>query len=103
MRKWWAEDLDPAVRWSVMAAAAVVAVGGLVVGLVLPNLGAALAAALVGSILIGGVALRLTGRYLESVHEWLPSSPRRALIALGVMTVIGTLIQWTVTARRTDK
>lgn len=103
LRQWWGEELDPAVRWSVMAASAIVAAGGLMIGLVLPNLGASLAASLVGSVLIGGVTLRLSGRYLEGVYDWLPSSPRRALIALAVMTVIGTLIQWTLTGRRTDK
>lgn len=103
LERWWNEDLGSSVRWLVMVVASVVAIGGLTIGLMLPNLGASLAAALVGSALMGGVALRLSGRYAEPVHEWLPSSPRSALIALGVMTIIGTLIQWTVTGRRTDK
>jgi len=102
LSRWWTEELDGAVRWSIVAGAAIVAVGGLIVGLILPNLGSSLAAALVGSVLVGGVVLRLTGRYLESVHDWLPSSPRGALIALVAATVIGTMIQWTLTGRRAD-
>lgn len=103
LRQWWAEDLDSSVRWLVTVVAGAVAVGGLTIGLLLPNLGASLAASLVGSALIGGVALRLTARYLEAAHDWLPSSPRAALITLAAMTIIGTVIQWTVTGRRTDK
>lgn len=102
VRAWWA-DLSPATRGTIGVAALFGAAAGLLLGLLLPWVAASLESALVGAIL-----LVLAGRQLVVMHApdaagWFPQSPRALLLWLGLITVLGFAIQWTLSARRTDK
>ncbi len=100
LRDWWINDVSAATRWTAMTATAAFAVGGFVVGLIVPELAAALATSLVGAGLILASVMRLTGRYATGLEEWMPAGPRMLLIVLGAMTVVGAVLQWTVLRRR---
>ena len=101
LRQWW-DELSGTAQALIFTASGVMALTGLLIGLIFPHLGASLAASLAGSAIVLSVVLRLGGKYL-STGDWLPSSPRAALIALGVLTIAGTLIQWTVLRPKADK
>lgn len=99
---WWKDDLDGRTRTVMTVGSGVMGVGGFVVGLILPSFAASLAASLVGSCFVVFSVLRLTSEYAGKIHEYLPSEPRGVLVCVGVMTVIGALIQWTIMGRRAD-
>jgi hypothetical protein len=100
LRAWWVEDVDAGVRWTAMTAAAVVTVTGFVIGLILPELAASLATSLVGAALVMAAVVRLSGRYVGAVEQWIPAGPRGLLIGMGAMVVVGTLVQWTILRKR---
>jgi len=102
LTEWWTQQVSPSVRWSAMTAAVIVAIGGFVVGLVMPELAASLATSLVGAVFVLGSVMRLSGRYMPAVDEWLPDGPRGVLLVAAALTLVGTLLQWTVLRRRSS-
>ncbi len=102
LRTWWADDLSGGTRWLILAGAGVMAVTGFLIGLIFPNLAAAIAAALVGSSLMIAAVLRLSAAYAPGLHDRLPATPRGVLVTLVGLTIIGALIQWTILGRRAD-
>lgn len=103
LRTWWSDELSGSARWLIITASAAMALSGLMIGLIFPNLGAATVASLIGSIVLLSAAVRLGTKYLGDAGSWLPSSPRGMLIGLLAMTVVGALIQWTILRPRADK
>ena len=127
----WKAQLDAArARWSELPVGArrtviVGAAGGFVVGLLLglalPNLSAAFQTSLVGACLLTGGSLLLLQRHLglfrgaggggepgsgsglnPGVDPGVGVDPRALLLAVGVVTLIGLLLQWTLARRRAD-
>ena len=100
--EWWKNDLEGGTRTLIIIGSAAMAITGFLVGLVLPEFAASLAASLVGSCFVIFSVLRLTAEYAGKLHEYLPTTPRGVLLSVGIMTIIGALIQWTVLGRRAD-
>lgn len=103
LKTWWHDDLSASARWLIVTAAAAMAISGLLIGLIFPNLGAAIVASLIGSGIVLSAVLRLGGKYLGDAADWLPGTPRGVLITVIAMTIAGALIQWTVLRPRADK
>jgi hypothetical protein len=103
VQRWWEEDLSETLRYSMISAAGLMAVTGLILGLIAPNLGASLVAALVGAALMLSAAARVTLRYVSDLGDWLPQDPRTLAIVLITMTTVGALVQWTILRPRADK
>ncbi|MFA7235357.1 MAG: hypothetical protein WC058_00715 [Phycisphaeraceae bacterium] len=103
LRDWWEQSVSASLRWSALAGGLMMAIAGLMLGLLMPELGASVVASISGATLMTAAALRLGGRYVPSMSEWLPDSPRRLLIALAVLAAVGALIQWTILRRKADK
>lgn len=99
---WWGE-LDGAARRMVFTAAGVGALLGLVLGLVMPYTAAAVQSALVGSLLMLVGGRELVERLAPGWAEAFPYTPRAMLIWLGLITLLGVLLQWTFFHKRTDK
>ncbi|MFW6059492.1 MAG: hypothetical protein ACODAQ_04890 [Phycisphaeraceae bacterium] len=99
---WW-NDLDGAARRTLFTAAGVGALVGLVLGLIMPYTAAA-----VQSALVGGLLMLLAGRTLveRAAPDWtgyFPHTPRATLLCLGLITLLGVLLQWTFFHKRADK
>lgn len=102
LKAWW-QDLMPSIRAVIYAAALAGGVLGLLIGLIAPKMAASFETALVG-----GLLLLLPGRELIIAHApdvagYLPQSPRGLVIWLGLITLLGFLLQWTLFGRKTDK
>jgi hypothetical protein len=100
---WWNNDLLPPTRWAILTVAAAMAFTGLLLGLVMPTLASSLIGSLSGSVLMLLAAFRIATRYLADVTDWLPHTPRLTLIILASVTLIGTILQWTILRPRADK
>ncbi|MBI1336817.1 MAG: hypothetical protein GC164_07635 [Phycisphaera sp.] len=98
---WW-NDLPGGLKRTVVVATGVAAVGGLLVGLLMPMTGSALISSLLGAWMILWGLPGLTRSLLPSASGYLPSTPRQSVIALGLITLSGIVIQWTLWRRRTD-
>ncbi len=96
-------DLDSGDQTSIATGAGMGALAGLLFGLLLPYAAAAVEAAIVGAsiMLVSGVNL-LMG-YAPQQAQWLSASPRRWFIALGLITILGVMLQWTVLRKRADR
>ena len=101
VRTWWT-DL-PARQKSIVGGGALGgAVVGLLLGLVLPKVAASLQTALAGALLIFGAGRVLAERYTAGT-EYLPGSPRSVILTVGLITVLGVLIQWAIFRKRADQ
>lgn len=101
LRTWWAE-LPGSQKSVVYGGALGGAAVGLLLGLILPNVAAALQTALAGALLIFGAARVLIERYVGD-GGYLPDTPRGIILTLGLITLLGLLIQWTLFRKQTDK
>jgi len=99
---WWS-SLGGGGRTIVYMGALIGAAVGLLLGMVLPNVSAALQTALAGALLVYFGATGLARWQLGEESSLLPDSARGAVVAIGLITVLGTVIQWTLSRRRTDK
>lgn len=102
VKLWW-QELPSTTRNLVYVAAGVGAVIGLILGLIMPYTAASVESALAGSLL-----MLLAGRALLDAHwptgaGWLPQTPRGLLACLGLITVLGVFVQWTLFRRRADR
>lgn len=102
LRQAW-EKLTPSFRQVAAGLAGAGAVTGLVVGLLWPGLAAALQSSLMGSVIIvlagGRLLLGVAPAYLT---RW-ESSPRGILLAVGLITALGVLLQCTIIRRQADR
>lgn len=102
VRAWW-DGLESSGRSLVIGAAIIGAIVGLIFGLVAPYVAASFESALVGSILILLPAKVLLNTHAPDMANYLPQSERATIVLLGLITLIGIVIQWTLFRRRTDK
>ncbi len=102
MRRWW--DGWSTQTWLLILTIAAVAAGvGLVIGLLAPYMAASVQSALVGSVLILLPSLQLLQHHVPNHVEWLPESQRAIVLSIGLITLLGVLVQWTLFGKRTDK
>ncbi len=100
---WW-QEMEAAQRASAMALAGLGAVLGVLVGLIWPYTSAALQSSLIGAVLAWAGLSRLTLRNGEAVMTgFLPDTPAQMVSVLGLITLVGVLLQWTLWRRRADK
>jgi len=101
VRDWWA-DLSDTLRTSAMLAMGAGLLSGLIFGLLKPHLGAALQSALVGSMLL---TLSLSHALLIMLGEDanIPRGPRVFVAAVGLITIAGVLVQWTILRGKADR
>lgn len=102
VRAWW-DGLEGSGRSLIIVAAIVGALIGLIFGLVAPYIAASFESALVGAILILLPTRTLLDAHAPDLGAYLPHSERATIVLLGLITLIGIAIQWTLFRRRTDK
>ena len=100
-RGWW-EALPGERRRLLLAGSGVGAVLGLVLGLAMPMLMASVQSALIGSVLICVAGRSLLLQQLPSAESMMPGSWRGALLTVGLITLLGVLVQWTLRRRKSD-
>jgi hypothetical protein len=98
----WKKSPDP-LRWSVVAAAAVGGLLGLVLGAGAPAISAAVVTALGGSGIMLTSSLTLATRVEALQGPWMPSTPTAWLAWWVALAVIGLGIQWMLRTKRADK
>jgi len=100
---WW-DSLEPTTRRSLWVGAGVGAVLGVLLGVAIPLTTASILCALSGSMLIviagRTLALGLGG---ESIAGYVPESPRAMVLVIGLITMLGVVIQWTLRSRKDDE
>lgn len=99
---WW-EGMGTAVRTLIIIGAVGGAFCGLLIGLVQPHFSAAVQSALIGAILIFMAGRQLLLHFMPDQTGWLPTTPRGSVLTIGLITVAGLVIQWTLFRRSTDK
>ena len=99
---WWAEA-GTGVRGTVMIVGLIAAGIGLLIGLIGPYFAASIQSAVAGSILMLFSSFSLLAQLMPEHLHWLPASPRGVLICLGLISIIGLVLQWTFFAEKTDK
>ena len=102
LRTGWKKSPEP-LRWSVVAAAAVGGLLGLVLGAAAPSLSAAVVTALGGSGIMLTSSLTLATRVEALQGPWMPTTPTAWLAWWVAIAVIGLGIQWMLRAKRADK
>jgi hypothetical protein len=121
LHAWW-DGLPGGTRTTLIAGSAVGAVLGLVIGLVAPRVMASVQTAAVGAVLLFFPAGVLVHTYLfdplaeategteveptdagtAGLAAWWPNQPRAVLLSLGLITLVGLLLQWTLRKRKAD-
>ena len=98
---WWAA-LGPSARGMVIAAVCGGGFVGLLLGLIYPYPSAAVESSLIGSLLALFGLHALLAIHLPSSLRWLPQNPRATVALLGLITLLGALVQWTILRSKTD-
>ena len=101
LHTWW-EQLGPNARHVIVVGAAIGAGVGLAGGLLVPNAAAAFQSSLVGSLLILAAAKGLVMSYSPQHVGYLPQQLRSSLLLIGLITVGGIIIQWTLWSPKAD-
>lgn len=99
VRAWW-EGLDEAVRASLQVTALIGGIIGLAGGLLLPLHMASLETALVGSVLMLVPGRAVAMEAVPRIASYLPQSPRGLVVAVGLLTLLGYLVQWSLWRKR---
>jgi hypothetical protein len=71
--------------------------------LIVPLIAAAVQSALVGGILILFAGRALLLQYVPAAAGVMPDSWRGVLLSLGLITLLGILIQWSLRAKKDDE
>ena len=101
VREWW-DQLPGEDKRALLAGMCVGGVVGLVLGFALPYLLASLQSALVGAVLIVFAGRLLLLQYVPDAASVLPRSGRGILLTVGLITLLGVLVQWTLRGKKAD-
>lgn len=101
IRLWWSELPTPSRR-VLQLGAAIGASCGVVLGLAAPLVAAAIQTALVGAMLIFTAARGLILTFAPGMAGVLPGEWRGVLLTIGLITLLGLLIQWALRRRAAD-
>ena len=102
VKAWW-NDSSSTLHRQIGFAMLIGAGIGFLFGFIAPTYAASIQSAMVGSVLIVIPGRELIASYLPAVAEFVPTTARGTLIMLGLITVIGVALQWTLYLRRDDK
>lgn len=102
VQAWW-NDSATNVQKNIGLAMLIGAGVGLLFGFIAPTYAASVQSAMVGAVLIVIPGRELIASYLPAAAEFVPMTARGTLITLGLITVAGIALQWTLYLRRDDK
>lgn len=102
VRSWWGRLTD-GTRRTLTIAACGGALIGLIAGLIYPHKIATFESELAGSLLVLFGVRELVAIYAPGASGSLPENPRALLVLLGLITLLGCLVQWTVFKPKTDR
>lgn len=102
VRAWWTQ-LSSTGRFVLATMALIGGAIGLLLGLIMPYVAASFESALVGAILLFYPGRALLAHYLGDDLPWLPTTPRATLVVLGLITLLGLVIQWSLFHKRADQ
>ncbi|MFN3167109.1 MAG: hypothetical protein ACE37H_08605 [Phycisphaeraceae bacterium] len=99
---WWASQESAGVR--TIGLAMLIGAGiGFALGFIFPTHAASMQSALVGSVLIVIPGRELLASHVENAGQWMPDTARATLLTIGLITLVGLGVQWTLYLRRDDK
>jgi hypothetical protein len=99
---WWSKA-GSGVRGGAAGLGLVAAVLGLLLGLIWPYAAASVQSAAAGSVLMLFSSFSLLAQLMPDRLDQLPATPRGVLLCLGLITVIGLVLQSVFFARKTDR
>lgn len=99
---WW-QRLGGTARVTIAICALAGGVAGLIIGLLFPNLAASFQSALVGALLMVYSGLQLLTVHAPDMAAKVAMTTRLHLILLGLITIMGVAIQWTLFQRKADR
>ena len=102
VQKWWT-NLEKTTQHTLALAAGGGGLIGLIAGLIYPYQIASCQSALVGAMLFMTALRGLLVINAPWLSQWLPQNPRASLILLGLITISGALVQWTILKPKTDR
>ncbi|MEM9345403.1 MAG: hypothetical protein AAGB26_02175 [Planctomycetota bacterium] len=102
LQAWWS-DSSSSLHRQIGIAMLIGAGIGFLFGFIAPSYAASIQSAMVGAVLIVIPGRELVASYLPAVAEFVPTTARGTLITLGLITLAGTALQWTLYLRRDDK
>ncbi len=102
VQAWWSDLTSPTRRTLALAACAG-GVIGLVAGLVYPRKMAIFESEWIGSTLVLCGVYQLAFAYVPGAHHWPSDRFRVMLVLLGLITLLGCLVQWTIFKPKTDR
>ncbi len=97
----WA-DTPPKIQKTLMAACALGVLSGLLLGLSLPGVTAAAVTASGGALLWLTMTIGLLGQVGVPLAGWIPNRPSAWIAIWTLATLIGLLIQWTISRKKSD-
>ena len=101
LRAWW-DGIEPATARIFLLTAGIGALIGLLAGLIFPYMAASIESALVGTLLVGGCGLLLAGIYANVDADLATRNPKTLAAVVGLITVVGVVLQWMVFRRKAD-
>jgi len=99
---WWSKA-GSGVRGGSAGLGLFAGVIGLLLGLIWPYVAASVQSAVAGSVLMLFSSFSLLAQLMPEHLSWLPATPRGVLAALGLITAVGLVLQWTFFLRKADK
>jgi hypothetical protein len=99
---WWRSQASAGAR--TIGTAMLIGAGiGFVLGFIFPTHAASMQSALVGAVLIVIPGRELLASHVENADQWMPDTARATLLTIGLITLVGLGVQWTLYLRRDDK
>ncbi|MGB0768103.1 MAG: hypothetical protein ACPGYV_10370 [Phycisphaeraceae bacterium] len=102
VQSWW-ENSATSTQRNVGLAMLIGAGAGFVFGFLFTSYAAAIQSAMVGAVLIVIPGRELIATYLPDFAEYVPTTARGTIALLGLITLVGVAVQWTLHLRRVDK
>jgi len=96
---WWSKA-GTGVRGSAAGLGLIAALIGLLLGLIWPYTAASVQSAVAGSVLMLFSSFSLLAQLMPEHLGWLPATPNRVLMCLGLITIVGLALQWIFFARK---
>lgn len=102
VQAWW-NDNESAMHRNILLAMVIGAGIGFLFGFIAPTYAASIQSAMVGAVLIVIPGRELLASQLPALAQYIPTTARATLITLGLITVAGIALQWTLYLRPVDR